>query len=86
MIGQILPGLLELYQWLHTELADALSYENTKKTTISKVAKAIAKESHGDEDKTYEKLKGSSASYFHSDEHSFNFFSSAQLPTTITFI
>jgi len=57
--GELLPGIVELYQWLHTELAYAVSYEEATTITLGRLAKVLAKHSSARWDRKahYEKLK-----------------------------
>ncbi len=56
--GDLLPGIVELYQWLHTELAYAITYEEARTITLGRLANVIAKRFSGDRKQRYEKLKG----------------------------
>lgn len=58
--SDLLPGILELYQWLHTELAYAVTYEDATKITLGRLAKVVAKRmpGRGDSSTQYESLKG----------------------------
>ena len=57
--GDLLPGIVELYQWLHTELAYAVTYEEATTITLGRLAKVLAKHSSTGWDRKahYEKLK-----------------------------
>ena len=58
--SDLLPGILELYQWLHTELAYAVTFEDATKITLGRLAKVVAKRmpGRGDSSTQYESLKG----------------------------
>ncbi len=56
--GDLLPGIVELYQWLHTELTYAMTYEEARTITLGRLANVIAKKFSGDRKQRYEKLKG----------------------------
>ena len=57
--GDLLPGIVELYQWLNTELAYAMTYEDATTITLGRLAKVLAKHSSpgSDHKAHYEKLK-----------------------------
>lgn len=57
--GDLLPGIVELYQWLNTELAYAMTYEDATTITLGRLAKVLAKHSSPGSDRKahYEKLK-----------------------------
>ena len=46
MGSSLLIDLIQLYQWLHTELANALTVETASKLTLSKLRKQLTKKSH----------------------------------------
>ena len=56
--GNLLPGTVELYQWLHTELAYSVMYEEATSITLGRLASVVAKRFSGDRRQHYEKLKG----------------------------
>lgn len=41
----LLPSLLELYQWLHSELCYAVSYEQTTHITLGRLSKVLTRHS-----------------------------------------
>ncbi len=41
----LLPSLLELYQWLHSELCYAMSYEQTTNITLGRLSKVLTRHS-----------------------------------------
>ncbi len=41
----LLPSLLELYQWLHSELSYAMSYEQTTNITLGRLSKVLNRHS-----------------------------------------
>lgn len=54
----LLVGVVELYQWLHTELAYAVTFDDATTITLGRLAKVVAKHSLADKKAYYEKLKG----------------------------
>ena len=55
--GQILPGFLELYLWLHTERTHTLSLEEAKCLTIGNIVKEVSRTcSFNREEDTLEKI------------------------------
>lgn len=57
---ELLPGIVELYQYLHTELTYAITYKEVTTITLKRLAKVISKHfvTSGDRKAHYEKLKG----------------------------
>ena len=41
--GPLLPDLLELYKWIHTQLSHLVTYERAKQITIGKIIELTAK-------------------------------------------
>ena len=62
--GDLLPSIVELYQWLHSELSYAVTYDDAKTITLNRLAKVIAKRRQGETKAQYERLKGESESKF----------------------
>ena len=58
--SDLLHGILELYQWLHNELAYAVTYEDATKITLGRLAKVVSKRMSGKSGHTtnYESFKG----------------------------
>ena len=58
--SDLLPGILELYQWLHNELAYAVTYEDATKITLGRLAKVVSKRMSGKSGHhtNYESFKG----------------------------
>ena len=57
---ELLPGIVELYQYLHTEFTYAITYKEATTISLKRLAKVIAKHfvTSGDRKAHYEKLKG----------------------------
>ncbi len=57
---ELLPGIVELYQYLHTELTYAVTHKEVTTITLKRLAKVISKHFviSGDRKAHYEKLKG----------------------------
>lgn len=54
----LLAGVVELYQWLHNELAYVVSYDDATTITLGRLAKVVSKHSLSNKMAHYEKLKG----------------------------
>lgn len=55
---ELLPGIVELYQYLHTEFTYAITYREATTISLKRLAKVIAKHFvSGDRKAHYEKLK-----------------------------
>ena len=56
----LLPTVLELYQWLHTELSYSITYEEATQITFGRLAKVVAKRlpAKGDSRVRFGNLKG----------------------------
>lgn len=56
---ELLPGIVELYQYLHTEFTYAITYKEATTITLKRLGKVIAKHfvASGDRKAHYEKLK-----------------------------
>jgi len=59
---ELLPGIVELYQYLHTELTYAITYKEVTTITLRRLARVISKHFvvNGDRKAHYEKLKSKS--------------------------
>lgn len=56
---ELLPGIVELYQYLHSEFTYAITYKEATSITLKRLGKVIAKHFvAGDRKAHYEKLKG----------------------------
>ena len=53
----LLPSVVELYQWLHTELTYAVTYDEAASITLGHLAKVAAKHLTYFSAASYEKLK-----------------------------
>lgn len=58
----LLPSIVELYQWLHTELTYAVTYDEAASITLGHLAKVAAKYLSYFSAASYEKLKGNNVS------------------------
>ena len=53
----LLPGVVELYQWLHTELTYAVTYDDAAAITLGRLAKVTTKYIPHHDMAHYDKLK-----------------------------
>lgn len=54
---ELLPSVVELYQWLHTELTYAATYDEAASITLGRLAKVATKHLSCLNAASYEKLK-----------------------------
>ena len=63
---ELLPGIVELYQYLHTEFMYAITYKEATTISLKRLGKVIAKHyvTSGDRKAHYEKLKSRHSTEF----------------------
>ena len=59
----LLPSIVELYQWLHTELTYAVTYDDAASITLERVSKVAAKHLSDHSTANYDKFKSKNIVY-----------------------